>query len=566
MKMNNFKSNIIIAASVLLFVMLLLIFNRYDGFINRDADINEAVSLSVVNQEPLGKYSPAIDISFVRAVDDDILNNILPNTPGETIEDNRWLRLYSEQLGINIKYDWTANGGYNEENYNKKINVTIASGNLPHVMPVNANQLKMLADSGMIEDMTLYYNDYASELTKNIYTQAENSILESATIDGRLMAIPNADDSIESAQFLWIRADWLKKLGLKPPETMDELIKISHDFTKKDPDGNGKDDTYGLAITKYLYNTCMGLEGFFAGYHSYPNFWLENGEGKLVYGSIQPETKIALEKLSEMYRDGQIDKEFSVMDIQNVAHSITKGECGIQFGEQWNPLYPLINSFNNDGADWTAYSLVSADGRKVMVPLKFRTNLYFAVRKGYSHPEAVVKLVNMFLEKTCGTTNEFEKYYMPAQNNNMGVWKFSPVTPHPQYKNLTAFLELEKARKSNNFSKLRPESKIIQSNVEAYAKGDKLQWGWEKIYGVNGVYSVLKNYKESNSLMYERFTGLLPTKTMADKNEVLLEYEREEFTKIIMGAAPIDQFEIFVENWYKMGGKEITKEINLIKR
>ena len=566
MKMNNFKSNIILEISILIFVMILLIFVRNDVSINGETKINQTESSNVVNKEPLGKYNPAIDISFVRAVDDDLINNILTNTPGETIEDNRWLRLYSEQLGINIKYDWTVKGGYNEDNYNKKINVTIASGDIPDVLPVNANQLKQLTDAGMIEDMTSYYNDYASALTKNIYTQAGKAILDSATIDGRLMAIPNADDSIESAQFLWIRADWLRNLGLKPPETMEDLIIISNDFTQKDPDGNGKDDTYGLAITKYLYNTCMGLEGFFAGYHSYPNFWQEDETGKLVYGSIQPETKIALKKLSEMYSSGLIDKEFSVKDIQNVAQSIAEGECGIQFGEQWNPLYPLISSFNNDNsADWTGYSLVSTDERKVMVPLKFRTNLYFAVRKGHSNPEAVVKMINMFLEKTCGETNEFDKYYMPVQNNNMGVWKFSPVTPHPQYKNLTSFLELEKARKSNDFSKLKAESKIIQSNIEAYAKGDKLQWGWEKIYGVNGVYSVLSKYEESNSLMYERFIGF-PTKTMAEKNEVLLEYEKEEFIKIIMGAAPIEQFEIFVENWYKMGGEEITKEINYRKR
>ena len=566
MKMNNFKSNIILAASILLFVMLLLIFVRHNVFQNGETKINQSDPSNVVNQEPLGKYNPAIDISFVRAVDDDLLNNILPHTPGETIEDNRWLRLYSEQLGIDINYNWTVKGGYNEENYNKKINVTIASGNLPDVLPVNANQLKQLVDLGMIEDMTSYYKDYASALTKNIYNQPGKSTLESATINGRLMAMPNADDSIESAQFLWIRADWLKNLGLKPPETMEDLLQISYDFTKKDPDGNGKDDTYGLAITKYLYNTCMGLEGFFAGYHSYPNFWHEDETGKIVYGSIQPETKIALKKLSEMYKDGQIDKEFSVKDIQNVAQSIANGKCGIQFGEQWNPMYPLISSFNNDNnADWTGYSLVSADGSQVMVPLKFRTNLYFAVRKGYSNPEAVVNMINMFLEKLWGTTNEFDKYYMPVQNNNQGVWKYSPVTPHPQYKNLTAYMELEKARKSNDFSKLEAEPKKIQSSVEAYAKGDKLQWGWEKIYGVNGVYSVLRKYKESNSLLYEGFTGF-PTKTMAEKKEVLLEYEKEEFVKIIMGAAPIDEFDVFVENWHKMGGKEITKEVNVKKR
>ncbi len=562
MKMNNFKSGITIAVSILIFVMLLLIFGRQNILQNREMNIKQTDSSDTVNKDPLGKYNPTIEISFVRAVDDDILNNILPDTHGETIENNRWLTLYREQLGIDIKYKWTVKGGYNEDDYNKKINVTIASGNLPDVMPVNAYQLKQLSDSGMIEDMTSYYNDYASQLTNSIYNQAGKSILESATNDGRLMALPNADSSIESAQFLWLRADWLKNLGLKPPKTMDELLQISHEFTKNDPDGNGKDDTYGLAITKYLYNTCMGLEGFFAGYHSYPNFWHEDETGKLVYGSIQPETKIALEKLSEMYRDGQIDKEFSVKDIQNVAQEISKGKCGIQFGEQWNPMYPLISNFNNDNnADWTSYSLVSADGRQVMVPLKFRTNLYFAVRKGYSNPEAVVKMINLFLEKTWGKTNEFDKYYMPVENNNLGVWKYSPVTPHPQYKNLTAYMELEKARQNNNFSILEGEPKIIQSNIEAYSKGDKLQWGWDKIYGVKGVFSILKKYQEDNILIYEGFAGF-PTKTMAEKKEVLHEYEKEEFIKIIMGAAPIDRFDVFVENWNKMGGEAITKEVN----
>lgn len=574
MKISNYKDGIFTVISILFIFLILLIINAVNmsetdsvnsGIfsLQHDEEITNNVDVSMdESNKALGKYDPAIDITFVRAVDDDILNNILPRTPGETIEDNRWLQLYKEQLGIDIKYNWTVNGGYQEEDYNKKMNVTIASGNIPDVMPVNAYQLKKLYDSGMIEDMTEYYNEYASSLTKSVYSQYGDSILESATIDGKLMAIPNADDSIESAQFLWIRADWLRNLGLKPPQTMDELIKISHDFTKKDPDGNGKDDTYGIAITKYLYNTCMGLEGFFAGYHSYPNFWLEDESGNLVYGSVQPETKTALKKLSEMYKDGQIDKEFSVKNVQNAAEAIINGKCGIQFGEQWSPIYPLINNFYKDNnADWTGYSLVSADGKQVMVPLKFRTSLYFAVRKGYSHPEAVVKLINMFLEKTWGETSEFDKYYMPAKNKNLGVWKYSPVFPHPQYKNLNAYLEIEKARQSNNFSRLEAEPRIIQSNIEAYANGDKSQWGWDKIYGVNGVYSVLKKYKDSNSLMFEKFTGS-PTKTMSEKKEMLCEYEREEFIKIIMGAVPIDEFDKFVENWNKLGGADITKEIN----
>jgi hypothetical protein len=44
-------------------------------------------------KDPLGKYDPPINITFVRAVDEDLNSNVLPKTPGETMEKNRWLDL-----------------------------------------------------------------------------------------------------------------------------------------------------------------------------------------------------------------------------------------------------------------------------------------------------------------------------------------------------------------------------------------------------------------------------------------------------------------------------------------
>jgi len=438
----------------------------------------------------------------------------------------------------------------------------VPSGDLPDVVAVNSSQLKQLADAGMIEDMTQYYNDYASEITKQIYTQEGTAVLDSATFDGKLMAMPNVDASIECAQFLWIRADWLKKLNLEAPKTMQDLLKISEAFTTQDPDGNGIADTYGMAITKDLYSGCMAMEGFFAGYHAYPNFWHADSEGKLVYGSVQPAMKAALAQLAEMYKSGQLDKEFGVKDGGKVAETIATGKIGIDFGEQWNPMYPLISNFNNDNnADWTGYSLVSVDDQPVLVPLKFRTSLYFAVRKGYEHPEAVVKLVNMHLEKNWGETNDFGKYYMPAENGNVGVWKFSPVTPFPPFKNLNAFLAIEAARNAGDMTTLEGEAKVIQSNIEAYASGDLTQWGWEKIYGVNGVYNVLKQYQANNQLLVEKFSGA-PTPTMVERKATLDQMEKEVFVKIIMGAAPVDDFDKFVSDWNKLGGADITTEVN----
>ena len=88
------------------------------------------------------------------------------------------------------------------------------------------------------------------------------------------MAIPQTGSSIEQAQFVWIRTDWLDKLGLQPPKTTNDVLSISKAFADRDPDGNNRKDTYGLAITKELFGGSMGLEGFMAGYGAFPNIWL----------------------------------------------------------------------------------------------------------------------------------------------------------------------------------------------------------------------------------------------------------------------------------------------------
>ena len=46
------------------------------------------------------------------------------------------------------------------------------------------------------------------------------------------------------------RQDWLDKLGLKYPETLDDMKNVLIAFTNNDPDGNGKNDTYGYTAEK----------------------------------------------------------------------------------------------------------------------------------------------------------------------------------------------------------------------------------------------------------------------------------------------------------------------------
>ena len=65
------------------------------------------------------------------------------------------------------------------------------------------------------------------------------------TFDGHQYGLPEPPP-LPKREGLVIRKDWLDKLGLEVPTTPEELLAVAKAFTEQDPDGNGKNDTYGL--------------------------------------------------------------------------------------------------------------------------------------------------------------------------------------------------------------------------------------------------------------------------------------------------------------------------------
>lgn len=134
--------------------------------------------------------------------------------------------------------------------------MTIASRELPDVMVVNdMDMLQLLVDNDLIEDLTQVYEDCTSSRIKDIYNSYGSEILDNVTFDGKLMALPetNIDDG---PSLCWLRKDWMDKLGLDAPETVEDVENIVHEFVQKDPGGNGKGETVGLVCDDELTGGC----------------------------------------------------------------------------------------------------------------------------------------------------------------------------------------------------------------------------------------------------------------------------------------------------------------------
>lgn len=531
--------------------------SKNDG--NDDAaNTQEATPTPIL--DPMAKYEEPITVSSFF----EITPPFAPYFTEERIKTNIFAKQYLEELGININYLWYA--AQSPEDSVQKKNVAIASGEIPDIMMVDKEQLALLAKSDLInKDMGTVFDQYASEHLKTFTLGSGNEAMASATYDGKVIAIPQIQSSIDTAPFLWIRKDWVEKLGLKMPTTMEELYDVMVAFKNNDPDGNGKADTLGLIISKDFLMAVTSADGYglFNGFDSYPQAWVDDGSGKLVYGSTLPETKEALQFINKLYSEGLIEKDFAVKDTMKVSELPAAGTAGVQYGAMWNAMWPLQSSLQNDpNANWQAIAIVPAEGKKAKPEIHLNIQYYYVVSKECEHPEALIKLLNFWVEKSAySSQEEYDKYL----TNDTGIPAFAlhetMFKTDDALKNLNNYRIVTKALETNDSANLNSEQLITYDQIIKYRAGDVSMAGAEKTFGKESSFTAMEYYYTNDLFMMDQFYGA-PTDIMKQKMQMIRDKEVEYFTKVIMGEESADNFDKFVSELNKLGLDKITEEVN----
>jgi ABC-type sugar transport system, periplasmic component len=513
--------------------------------------------------DPLGKYEPAIDLTAAGLIASDY-----KYLEGETFEENAFTKVYRDELGINLKYKWYTDS----TQYDQKLSLGIASNDLPDVFRImNPNDLSTLRANDQLADLTEAYEKYASKPLREVleFDQKAFGLLH---YNGKLVATGMPNNIYEGINQLYIRQDWLDNLGLSAPKTMVDVLKIAEAFTKNDPDKNGKNDTYGISVYKDIMGGGLGdFTGIFNAYHAYPKIWVKDSSGKLVYGSTLPEMKTALAVMQDMYKKGLIDKEFGMMDGAKAVEAITSGKVGMEYGAWWNAAWPLADNMTKDKkAYWRPYPIVSADSNPVLGSTNGGFSSYFVVNKNCKNPEALIKLHNWYLMTlqpenvlkyqdifqgpegnkrqsegqglAFGQLNYVDKGYRDSVAMSDAISKKDPSS-------LTTDLKLnyDKALKWLDSKDISDPQNYVQ--YICFGAGD-----------ISAQYGVLGGYMKNKSFMVNEFVGS-PTPTMVEKKAVLDKMEIETITNIIMGN-PVESYDKFVGDWKKLGGEDITKEVN----
>lgn len=239
-------------------------------------------------------------------------------------EDNRWTKWINENSPATVNWIPVDRGQAQQ-----KISTLIASGSAPDLIwEYDRNYIAQLANQGAIQPIGDYIEKYSTTLKKYI---EENPDLKSAmTINGEIYAV-TSKRSVESIanNGMWIRQDWLDKLQLKAPTTVEELIEVAKKFKDEDPDGNGKDDTVPIVFNG---NAVQIMRAFF--FTNENQWYLEDGQ--LKFGRTLDRFTDSLAYQKSLFDQGLIDKEYITdSNFQRARQLWTTGKAGIYFGN-WN--------------------------------------------------------------------------------------------------------------------------------------------------------------------------------------------------------------------------------------
>ncbi len=216
---------------------------------------------------------------------------------------NEFEAAWEEAVGIDITINKTDHSGYADALARALAN----TGDRPDVVLMSAQMYAQYAAfDGFLWDMTEAYenSDFYSRVTKT-------NVNEGNKVNGKLLGFsPAAGNGCVT----YVKKAWLDAVGIdiNSIKTYEDFLNMLRAFTKNDPDGDGKHNTYGCIAAGIISN-----EAPWTNYM--PEFWqdaypgiMQDENGTWVDGFQTEATKKALERLNAAWAEGIIDPDTSV--------------------------------------------------------------------------------------------------------------------------------------------------------------------------------------------------------------------------------------------------------------
>lgn len=289
---------------------------------------------------------------------------------GKTSEEGE---LFAKEVGeaLGLEVEWIKPQG---DDY---LQTALQSGERFDLIYLNTPFMDVLVDQGALMPLTDFINSSPVLSDPSVIPTEEWEMLRYP--DGHIYSVFN---KYEGGTLPTIRKDWLDKLGLDVPETLDDFYNVLKAFKEQDPDGNGKDDTYGLT-TAGLYD----IQGFMGAFGVKARYVIDE-DGKRTIPFASDAAIPAFEWLNKLYREGILDPNFvtnSTADMRNLFLADRVGM--VTYWDMWVGLFNSMRLQEDPNTEFLAMGIAGPVGPNGERILRRGDPSIFAIPANANNPE-----------------------------------------------------------------------------------------------------------------------------------------------------------------------------------
>ncbi|MDQ6419566.1 extracellular solute-binding protein [Paenibacillus sp. LHD-117] len=414
-----------------------------------------------------------------------------------------------------------------------KFNYLLASGNLPDIFLNNWLEYPGGPEKAIEQGYILPLNDVIDRYAPNFKrVLEENPEIDKMvkTDSGVYYAFPFIRSELDRVYGgPIVRQDWLDELGLAVPTTIEEWHTMLKAFKDK------KGATAPLTLrTLFMGERTAGFAGAFG---VMGNFYVE--DGKVTYGYLEPGYRNYLATMSQWYREGLIDKDFAVLDLETVDKKLTSGVSGATIG--WHSYIEKYNLAAQAG---------DSAGRYAAAPyptlIEGEVPKFGQLDNAYAGTSsAAIKATTKQLEAAV----RWLDYAYSEEGSMLNTFGIEGVT-YTMENGVPKYTELVVANPDGLSSDQVMLKYAHQTNFPMIQRDSRLEWKFEE---TNQALEIWKQTKHEDYLL----PPITPTPEEASELSTLMgaisDYVKDAELRIILGVDPIEAYDDMVKQLELMG-------------
>jgi ABC-type glycerol-3-phosphate transport system substrate-binding protein len=321
--------------------------------------------------------------------------SIVNRVPRATFNPETNIKLKKIEEEFNVEFDYEAPPG---SNYDDRVNIIMASGDLPDLIHLSTDDpsYPKFARDGLIIPL----DDYVKG-QENLNRMLNDAQWRQGMLNGMIYSIPRPQR--RQARGGVIRTDWLENVGMEVPETKEEFLDVLRAFTFNDPDGNGKDDTYGVTLTGGYTNLINIFPMVITSAFNLNGWNMHPVNGKVTLMPGQDNFMEMLDYVKQIHDEGLVNPEWYMHKNGDSKEVLFRGEAGIHL--LWDNVSAWISrrrDLRNNNPDAELGFMLPLKNNQGTRTFFFKPATWgtWAVTSEAEDPQKVVDFLNdMFSEK-----------------------------------------------------------------------------------------------------------------------------------------------------------------------